>query len=248
MYTLRNEWKSSKFTDACRYIRTHGYPYEFYGKTYIQLDINQHFYWTMGAPAEETTLINRKRKDFTKGYPPDLAADYDKIYSRKKYLDEDKVLFKKIGDVSDLDVLDIGCGTGLFLQHKRPKTYTGIDPSPWMLQQLQEKSLIDNMEGKYQVFPAYLHSFVGGRYDLVVCLYGSGNYLTEAELLRLPMLLKPGGRCILMLGGTDYTPEIHEQYDMECVYHGDDHKGNYQYGPYHVFDFTTENIPDFLVP
>lgn len=41
-------------------IRERGEPRLFRGRTYIELDVDDHFYWTMGAPVSETTLVNRK--------------------------------------------------------------------------------------------------------------------------------------------------------------------------------------------
>jgi len=61
-YTLRREWPSdADFVRAVLFIREHGYQNLFEGRWYTQLDIGEHTYWTMGAPVEETILINRKR-------------------------------------------------------------------------------------------------------------------------------------------------------------------------------------------
>lgn len=46
---------------AVQFIRAHGYQNLFERRWYTQLDIGEHTYWTMGAPVEETILINRKR-------------------------------------------------------------------------------------------------------------------------------------------------------------------------------------------
>ena len=60
-YTLRREWASdADFVRAVLFIRAHGYQNLFEGSWYTQLDIDDHTYWTMGAPVEETILINRK--------------------------------------------------------------------------------------------------------------------------------------------------------------------------------------------
>jgi hypothetical protein len=40
-------------------IRRHGYDADFEGRTYTYLDIDDHSYWSMGAPLEETVVINR---------------------------------------------------------------------------------------------------------------------------------------------------------------------------------------------
>lgn len=60
-YTLRREWASDAgFVRAVRFIRAHGYQNLFQGRWYTQLDLGEHTYWTLGAPVEETILINRK--------------------------------------------------------------------------------------------------------------------------------------------------------------------------------------------
>ena len=60
-YTLRREWASdADFVRAVLFIREHGYQNLFEGRWYTQLDVGEHTYWTMGAPVEETILINRK--------------------------------------------------------------------------------------------------------------------------------------------------------------------------------------------
>jgi len=61
-YTLRKLWrKDEDFVRAVTCIRESGYVAMFRGRPYLQLDLGEHFYWTMGAPIEKTILINRKR-------------------------------------------------------------------------------------------------------------------------------------------------------------------------------------------
>lgn len=65
-YTLRKLWRSDPdFVRAVEFIRAHGYRNRFEGRSYTQLDVGEHTYWTMGAPVEETILINRKRNAAT---------------------------------------------------------------------------------------------------------------------------------------------------------------------------------------
>lgn len=65
-YTLRRDWDDDDFVFVVEYIRKHGYPGSFGGRTYIYLDAGDHFHWTMGAPINNadgtpcTILINRK--------------------------------------------------------------------------------------------------------------------------------------------------------------------------------------------
>ncbi len=72
-YTLRKTWtRDEDFIWAVEQIRLRGYRQKFQGNWYTQLDVNDHFYWTMGWPigafdwgwkrlnAAGTILINRK--------------------------------------------------------------------------------------------------------------------------------------------------------------------------------------------
>jgi len=72
-YTLRDEWADDAAFDAfVTYIREHGYAAWFGGRKYIQLDVGDFFYWTMGAPLAETILVNRKR---ISGYTPEEVQE-----------------------------------------------------------------------------------------------------------------------------------------------------------------------------
>jgi hypothetical protein len=42
-----------------RYIREHGELSKYGGRAYIYLEVGEWRLWTMGWPAEETTIINR---------------------------------------------------------------------------------------------------------------------------------------------------------------------------------------------
>jgi hypothetical protein len=51
----------SSFEWFVRYIRARGYP-GYYGKArYMYLDVGEWRYWSMGAPAHLTTILNRAR-------------------------------------------------------------------------------------------------------------------------------------------------------------------------------------------
>ncbi len=47
------------FQRFVRHIRANGYEQKFFSKTFTYFDIDGRCYWTMGAPVEQTTLINR---------------------------------------------------------------------------------------------------------------------------------------------------------------------------------------------
>jgi hypothetical protein len=50
---------SDEFYAFVQYIRDFGYEVLFYGKAYTCFDIDGFRYWSMGAPINETILINR---------------------------------------------------------------------------------------------------------------------------------------------------------------------------------------------
>jgi len=66
-----------------------------------------------------------------------------------------------------LDVLDLGCGTGLFGAAIRPQAQriTGVDLSPPMLDKARERGVYDRLEAAD--IAAFLGDETAGRYDLV---------------------------------------------------------------------------------
>jgi hypothetical protein len=62
-YIVRDRSDENLFVLLVRHIRANGYYGKFYRKSITYYDDNGLVYWTMGAPLEETTIINRCRKD-----------------------------------------------------------------------------------------------------------------------------------------------------------------------------------------
>jgi len=63
-YTVR-EWnyeEEDAFIIFVKYIRGYGYQKRFFKKMITYCDIGDYTYWTMGAPIEETVVINRKER------------------------------------------------------------------------------------------------------------------------------------------------------------------------------------------
>ncbi len=60
-YCLRKELGDADFDRFVRFIRDNGYRRKFRGRSYISLDVGEHYYWTMGWPMHQTILINRAR-------------------------------------------------------------------------------------------------------------------------------------------------------------------------------------------
>ena len=66
-YIVRSNVDEALFLSTVKHIRAHGYEGRFYRKKITYLDEAGLTYWTMGAPIEETTIINRCRKEDTYG-------------------------------------------------------------------------------------------------------------------------------------------------------------------------------------
>ena len=62
-YIVRERVDGKLFEQLVRYIRKHGYEGKFYRKTLTYYDEEGMMYWTMGASLEQTTIINRCRKE-----------------------------------------------------------------------------------------------------------------------------------------------------------------------------------------
>ena len=62
-YLVRDRVDAELFKATVRHIRTHGYEGRFYHRSITYFEEAGRLYWTMGAPVEETTIINRCRKE-----------------------------------------------------------------------------------------------------------------------------------------------------------------------------------------
>lgn len=220
-YTLRKTWADDAgFCEAVKFIREYGYTEVYKKRPYKMFNLNGFKYWTMGAPIDKpngtpcTILINRAKIQEPSDY--DLIAErYDGLFQDEASRTEnEEVMFmanRWIGD-RPLRVLDIGCGTGLFLEYhgyrNRPIDYIGLDPSAQMLGQLVTRH------------PGYRGSIVNGRFeefwdpdgfDLIVSLFGSINYVDPRGLDRVFRMLRPGGRIFLMFYQDRYLPVTYEK-------------------------------------
>jgi SAM-dependent methyltransferase len=207
-YTLRTQWHQQTFDQTVQYIRSNGYQNTYQNRTYTYLNINGYKYWTMGSPIPETTLINRAA--LTNPHPYDkISETYDTLFIDHKYRQEDTQLYELIQtiapNINHGSVLEIGCGASATLNHLNPQRYLGIDPSVKMLE------LLKHRHPQAATLNATLYDFAPPKshpkYDHIIALYGTASYLNDQELQRIPTLLQPGGKAILMYYTT--TPETH---------------------------------------
>lgn len=62
-YLVKDKVDENMFVALVNHIRSHGYLGSFYSKPIKYFDEDGLVYWTMGAPVEETTIINRCKKE-----------------------------------------------------------------------------------------------------------------------------------------------------------------------------------------
>ncbi len=62
-YIVRERVDEDFFVRLVRHIREHGYGGKFYQKSITYYDDRGMTYWTMGAPLDETIIVNRCKKE-----------------------------------------------------------------------------------------------------------------------------------------------------------------------------------------
>jgi hypothetical protein len=67
-YIVRDRVDEGLFVRLVLHIRAHGYEGSFYAKRITYFDEDGMVYWTMGAPLEKTTIVNRCAKEHTYEY------------------------------------------------------------------------------------------------------------------------------------------------------------------------------------
>ncbi len=70
-YLVRDRVDKDLFLQLVSHIRDHGYQGTFFSKPITYFDESGMVYWTMGAPVEETTIINRCLKEQSYEYKRD---------------------------------------------------------------------------------------------------------------------------------------------------------------------------------
>ena len=62
-YIVRGKVDEALFVETVKHIRRYGEPGRFYKMVITYFEEDKLVYWTMGAPIEETTIINRCKKE-----------------------------------------------------------------------------------------------------------------------------------------------------------------------------------------
>ena len=235
-YTVRGTWPESGLSDEdfVSTVETMRRYYESvrWGSSYYkQFYANGFMYWTMGASINtaegepHTIIINRKLRHFDSAYDY-AAALYDSAYDTPGMHAEDEELRQYLAPyISALDpddglVLDIGCGTGWLIDNfpdLHAGQYVGIDPSQRMLLAHAAKHPGTVWQLARCSFEEW---YPTDRYDLIVGLFGSGGSIPLTQLVKIPMLLKPGGTWILMTyRKADQTPSLWNRLAITEVIH-----------------------------
>lgn len=226
-YTLRREWgDDALFNEVVAMMRRISYTEYFWGKPYQMVNINGYKYWTMGAPIQETILINRKPLSLVADYDQ-IAGVYDGLFTDPASLQENAEVIRLL-DYQGGSVLDIGCGTGLLLDYVKPDGYVGIDPSGEMLRRLWAKhpecgpglplvEVFADEQGEYpptlshRTVQTRFEEYVGPSVDLVVSLFGAASYIAPEAVGRIPQMVNPGGGWFVMFYQEEYSPVTYER-------------------------------------
>jgi len=67
-YIVKDRVDDALFVELVRHIRVYGYVGKFYERDITYFEDRGKVYWTMGAPVEETTIVNRCDKEQTYEY------------------------------------------------------------------------------------------------------------------------------------------------------------------------------------
>ncbi len=120
-----------------------------------------------------------------------VADIYDSSYSDNRSRKENNYIKKLIDHCSKGSVLDIGSGTGLYLDLIPTKDYVGVDPAFEMIKISHRKHLNN-------IFFQGTIKEVFGRFDSVISLFGSVSYLDKEELHKLKEICNNSGFYFLM--------------------------------------------------
>ena len=139
----------------------------------------------------------------------EMALNYEAVYLKAGFHDPKKCAelttecYTILGkDKTEVDILDMGCGTGLVGQYLKDDGFqkiVGLDASPGMLQECRDNKpevhteLIELFLGKPDTYPESLHN----RFDVVT---GSGiladNHLDNSVFEEMLLSLRNGGLAI----------------------------------------------------
>lgn len=141
-----------------------------------------------------------------------IAEGYDSLFNDRASIEENNKIASMLFDVSGI-ILDVGCGTGLFLDILKVSQdeYFGIDPSAKMLEVFREKhSGYHNLCIPFEMFNLKFMVF-----NTIVALFGSASYIEMEALTDIPK----GKDIFLMFYKEDYHPVTYERTGCELEHY-----------------------------
>ena len=133
------------------------------------------------------------------------APTYDDHYKTGMHLAEDRYIFGRegVGRYDGRRVIDLGCGTGLYLHYCQPSVYTGVDISEGMLAVARDKFKVGKWNDRHRWVRAPMEDLAdepAGFYDAAISTFGGFSYCQRptqavAEMARVT---KPNGEAFVM--------------------------------------------------
>jgi SAM-dependent methyltransferase len=207
-YTLKRHWDENEFKNVVQFIRDNGIEEGFWKIKYKCFHYKGWKYWTMGAPIDETILIN---KTYVSEQYNKIAYKYDELFLDPESKKQDVEIFQLLKPhIKNKKILDIGSGTGLLVNILKPdpENYIGIDPSYIMIKLAKKK--FPNYNFKCNKLETY-HKPA----DIAISLYGSMNYVIDDYIDKVIMLAP---KHFLVFYKNDYNPEVYERAE-KTLYH-----------------------------
>jgi ubiquinone/menaquinone biosynthesis C-methylase UbiE len=142
-----------------------------------------------------------------------IARTYDRRYERSTYEGVEHALRGFIGGRSGLQVLEVGCGTGHWLEALQPSGVhlTALDFSAGMLAQAQVRlPRISFIQGMAERLPLATESF-----DRVFCINAFHHFPDKAAFLpEARRVLQPGGTILIV--GLDPHSGVDQWFIYDC--------------------------------
>lgn len=141
-----------------------------------------------------------------------IAESYDSLFNDRASIEENNKIASMLFDVSGI-ILDVGCGTGLFLDILKvsPDEYFGIDPSAKMLEVFRKKHAgYDSFCIPFELFNSKFMVF-----NTVVSLFGAASYIEIEALTDIPK----DKALFLMFYRENYHPVTYERTGRELEHY-----------------------------
>lgn len=147
-----------------------------------------------------------RNKLSVKDFYDSLAADYDAEQDAANFRfvrEPEKELIRDFFEkeqFTDSSILEIGAGTGRFslLFAAACKSYTAVDLSPAMLQQLTQKAEKEHITNITTIEGDFLQTPISGTFDYIVSFTAIEYILDKKALFRkMAQLLKPSGKLFI---------------------------------------------------